>query len=153
MRTQVRSLDFAQWVKDLAFVVSYSIGHRCALDPELLWLWCQPATTAPIWSLTWEPPYATGAPPPKKKERKKRREVAFNDSVLSLLPQFLHLRKPELFCSQGASPPQTRKTLTPEFTFPPLYPYTRIQLLQVCSDFSFYGPGSFIFLQKDGGGG
>ena len=34
-----------QWVKDLA----------------LLWLWHRPAATAPIKSLAWEPPYATGA--------------------------------------------------------------------------------------------
>ena len=34
------------------------IGHRCGSDPELLWLWCRPAATAPIQPLAWEPPYA-----------------------------------------------------------------------------------------------
>ena len=34
----------AQWVKDQA----------------LLWLWRRPVATAPIRSLTWEPPYAAG---------------------------------------------------------------------------------------------
>ena len=36
---------FAQWVKDLAL---HGIGHRCSLDPELLWLWCWPGATALI---------------------------------------------------------------------------------------------------------
>ena len=35
----------AQWVK----------------DPELLWLWCRPAATAPIRLLAWESPYAEDA--------------------------------------------------------------------------------------------
>ena len=35
----------AQWVK----------------DPALLCLWCRPAAAAPIRSLAWDSPYATGA--------------------------------------------------------------------------------------------
>ena len=42
-----------QWVKDLA----------------LLWLWHRPAAAAPIRSLAWELPYATGAAVKKKKKR------------------------------------------------------------------------------------
>ena len=46
----------AQWVKDLA----------------LLWLWCRPAATAPIGSLTLEPPLAAGAALEKAKRLKKK---------------------------------------------------------------------------------
>ena len=44
----------AQWVK----------------DPELLWLWCRPAATAPIKPLAWEPPYAAGAALKRQKKKK-----------------------------------------------------------------------------------
>ena len=39
---------------------SCGVGHRCGLDPVLLWLWCRQATAAPIRPLAWERPYATG---------------------------------------------------------------------------------------------
>ena len=35
------------------------LGQRVK-DPGLLWLWCRLAAVAPIWPLTWEPPYAAG---------------------------------------------------------------------------------------------
>ena len=38
--------------------MSYDIGRRCSSDPVLLWLWHRPA--APIRSLAWGHPYATG---------------------------------------------------------------------------------------------
>ena len=37
-------------------------------DPVLLWLWCRPATSVPMWPLAWELPYA--AAPKKKKKRR-----------------------------------------------------------------------------------
>ena len=37
--------------------MSCGVGHRCGLDPTLLWLWCRPAL---IRSLAWELPYASG---------------------------------------------------------------------------------------------
>ena len=37
------------------------------------WLWCRPAATAPIRSLAWEPPYATGVAIKKDKNTKKRK--------------------------------------------------------------------------------
>ena len=40
--------------------MSYGVGHRCGLDPELLWLWCRLAAVALIRPLAWEPPYAAG---------------------------------------------------------------------------------------------
>ena len=38
--------------------MSCGSGHRCCLDPTLLWLWCRPATAALIQPLAWEPTYA-----------------------------------------------------------------------------------------------
>ena len=59
---------------------SGGVGHRRSSDPALLWLWCKLAAIALIWSLAWEPLYATGATlkrQKKKKEKKKRHSVAF----------------------------------------------------------------------------
>ena len=36
------------------------VGRRRGSDPTLLWLWHRPVATAPIGTLAWEPPYATG---------------------------------------------------------------------------------------------
>ena len=38
-------------------------------DLELLWLWCRPAATAPIWPLAWEPLYAVGAALKRQKKK------------------------------------------------------------------------------------
>jgi len=57
--------------------MSYGVGRRRGLDPELLWLWRRLAATAPIQPLAWEPPYAAGAAQEmakRKKKRKKRRK-------------------------------------------------------------------------------
>ena len=40
--------------------MSCGVGHRCNLDPMLMWLWCRLEATAPIGPLAWEPPYAAG---------------------------------------------------------------------------------------------
>ena len=48
------------------------MGRRRGLDPELLWLWCRLAATAPIGPLAWEPPYAAGAALKRQKKKKKR---------------------------------------------------------------------------------
>ena len=55
--------------------MSCGVGHRCSLDPALLWQWCRPAAVARIRPLAWEPPYASGAALKKKKKERK------NDSV------------------------------------------------------------------------
>ena len=34
--------------------MSYGVGHRCSLDPALLWLWCRPAGVVPTGPLAWE---------------------------------------------------------------------------------------------------
>ena len=39
--------------------MSCGVGHRCGLDPVLLWLWRRLAATAPIGPLVQELPYAT----------------------------------------------------------------------------------------------
>ena len=36
-------------------------GHRCGLDPLLLWLWCRAAAEPLIQPLGWELPYASCA--------------------------------------------------------------------------------------------
>ena len=40
--------------------MSWGVGCRSGLDPELLWLWPRPAAITPIWPLAWEPPYVLG---------------------------------------------------------------------------------------------
>ena len=49
--------------------MSYGVGHRPGLGPELLWLWCRLAATTPIQPLAWELPYSAGVAlkRPKKK--------------------------------------------------------------------------------------
>ena len=39
--------------------------------PELLWLWCVPAPTAPIRPLAWDSPHAVGVVLEKEKKKKK----------------------------------------------------------------------------------
>ena len=41
--------------------MSCVVGHRCGLDPELLWLGRRLGATAPIRPVSWEHPYAVGA--------------------------------------------------------------------------------------------
>ena len=43
-------------------------GHRCCLDPALLWLWCRLAAMASIQPLAWELPYAAGMALKRKKK-------------------------------------------------------------------------------------
>ena len=61
--------------------MSCGVGHRCGLDPVLLWGWHRPAATAPIRPLAWESPYASGVAlkRKKKKERETEREDAVSD--------------------------------------------------------------------------
>ena len=53
--------------------MSYGVGHRHGLDPELQ-LWCRPAATAPIPSSpAWELSYAAGVALKRQKKKKKKR--------------------------------------------------------------------------------
>ena len=40
--------------------MSCGVDRRHGWDPKLLWLWFRPAATAPIGSLAWETPCASG---------------------------------------------------------------------------------------------
>ena len=46
------------------------VGHRCGLDPVLLFLWYRPAAAAPVHSLAWEPPCAADMALKSKKKKK-----------------------------------------------------------------------------------
>ena len=48
--------------------MSCGVDCRRGSDPELLWLWCSLAATAPIGRLAWEPPYTTGVALEKDKK-------------------------------------------------------------------------------------
>ena len=50
-----------QWVKDPVLPLAVAQAADWSSDPELLWLWCRPAATAPFSPLPWEPPLAVGA--------------------------------------------------------------------------------------------
>ena len=51
---------------------SHGVGHRCGLDPTLLWLWHRPAAVASIQPLVWKLSYAKGAALKSKKQQKKK---------------------------------------------------------------------------------
>ena len=52
--------------------MSCGVGLRRSLDSELLWLWCRLVAIAPIWPLTWEPPYAAGTALKRQKQTNKK---------------------------------------------------------------------------------
>ena len=65
------------WVQSLASLSGLRIrcccdicgaGHRCSLDPMLLWLWHGPEDAAPIQPLAWELPHAADAAIKSKKK-------------------------------------------------------------------------------------
>jgi len=58
-----------QWLR-ICIAVICGVGHRCGLDPALLWLWCRPVATAPIQLLVQELAYAVGAALKRKKKKK-----------------------------------------------------------------------------------
>ena len=66
-----------QWMRGSGVAVSWGVGHRCGLDPELLWLRHRPVATAPAGPLALEPPYAVGVVL-KRKKKKKRKEKERN---------------------------------------------------------------------------
>ena len=57
-----------QWVKASSIAISCDLGHIHGLDPALLWLWCRPATVAPIQPLAWELPCAVCVALKKQKQ-------------------------------------------------------------------------------------
>ena len=65
-RTQLASTRM--WVQSLASLVGQGssaamgcgVHRRHGSDLAWLWLWCRLAAAVPIWSVTWELPYAAG---------------------------------------------------------------------------------------------
>ena len=55
--------------------MSCGVGCRHSSDPELLWLWCRTAATAPILPLAWQPPYVMGAALKRQKRGGEQLEV------------------------------------------------------------------------------
>ena len=53
--------------------MSCGIGHRCGLDPVLLWPWHRLEATALIGPLAWETPYAASAALEKREGKKEKR--------------------------------------------------------------------------------
>ena len=51
--------------------------------PTLLWLWCRQAVRAPIQSLAWEPPYASGVALQRQKTKKKKKEYSQNCATIA----------------------------------------------------------------------
>ena len=49
--------------------MSCGVGRRHGSDPSLPWLWCKPASTAPILPPVWEPPYVVSTAPKKTKNK------------------------------------------------------------------------------------
>ena len=69
--------------------MSCGVGCRSSSDPKLLWLWYRLAATAPIRTLAWEPPYATGAALEKcKKTKKKKRKKEITVGLIIFLSHF-----------------------------------------------------------------
>ena len=69
MRMQIRSLALLSGL-EIWHCLDCAVGCRRGSDPALLWLWCRPAATAPIWPLGWEPPYSVGVALKRQKEKK-----------------------------------------------------------------------------------
>ena len=77
---QIQLVSMRMWVWSLPYLSGSGIwccykcgvGHRCCLDPTLLWLWHRPVAAAPVLPLTWELPYATVWPLKKAKKKKKK---------------------------------------------------------------------------------
>ena len=65
---QTQLVSMRMWVQSLALLsgltsnpMSYDVGHRRRLAPELLRLWFRTAAVTLIQNLAWALPYATGA--------------------------------------------------------------------------------------------
>ena len=75
--------------------MSCGVGHRCGLDPVLLWLWCRLMAAAPIRPLAWEPPCVMGV---AKEVAKKTKQTSKQKTTMVFLefPGGLAVRDLEL---------------------------------------------------------
>ena len=77
--------------------MSCGVGHRCTLDPVLLWLWCRLAALALIQLLAWELPCDVGvALKSKKKKKKSVTNVWSNCSLKSTNLKTNNLKPPHI---------------------------------------------------------
>ena len=75
----------------LRIAKSCGVGHRCGLDPVLLWLWCRPTAAAQIQPLDWEPPYAMGATLKKQTNKQtKTTQMSIRRTVAGLPHEILY---------------------------------------------------------------
>ena len=66
--------------------MSCSVGRRHYSDSMLLWPWCKPAATVPIWPLAWDLLCAVDAAQKRGKKRKRKRSgVPVSPSAMELL--------------------------------------------------------------------
>ena len=70
----------AQWVQGSSVAMNCGVGHRCGLDPVLLWLWWRLGAAAPVWPLAWVLPYATSVALKRKKKKDAISHSLYNSS-------------------------------------------------------------------------
>ena len=94
------NIPMRTWVLSLALLNDLpiwccSVGHRCGLDPMLLWLWYRLAAVAPIRPLAWELPHAKGAALKRQKKTKKKKiqKTIVQNQMASQVNSTKHLKK------------------------------------------------------------
>ena len=65
--------------------MSCGVGHRCGLDPVLLWPWCRLAAVALILPIAWKIPNATGLVQKEGKEEGKQASKQKKNYFCSIL--------------------------------------------------------------------
>ena len=71
--------------------MSYGVYHKHGLDLALLWLWCRPATVAPIQPLSWESPYVPYKATKQNKQKFLEENIGKTFSDINLTNVFLGL--------------------------------------------------------------
>ena len=92
--------------------MSYGVGHRCGLDPALLWLWQRLAAAALIRPLAWEPLYAVSVPLKKQQQQKSGKHLDI-DLRISL---FYLIMKHIFKCSESGGTGESKVHLLPELS-------------------------------------
>ena len=82
MRTQVWSLASLSGLRIRRCCELCCVGCRCGSDLVWLRLWCRLAAAAPIQSLVWELPYATGVALKNENKGERRRTKLFRQGLI-----------------------------------------------------------------------